>query len=296
MTPSGPRGLRVTVNPWAVVLLVVAALCGLVEESICWLLALTAHELGHLFVAGVLGHELGHLEVGPFGASAHGADTLMRDSPSEAMVALAGPASNLLFMGLVTAGLRWWPGNPLLWRRFIDVNLAIACLNLLPILPLDGGRIARCWLATRRGYSEASRVLSRIGRWTAVALLVVSLASALHGEFWPFGPLVAAVAWQAANRARQQAGYASIRQALWRQQRLARRRLLPERRLVASHDLPVREAIRALLPGQYCLFLVTGPAHEPLGTVSEGDVLTAYLQGRGHQPLSSLLVPPLCHR
>ena len=89
---------------------------------------------------------------------------LRRPKQDMLWVALAGPAANL-FMALcwgLLAKLAWsFPGNyfavPLLEmaRIGIKINVVLIALNLLPLPPLDGGRVAVSMLPHRQAYRLA---------------------------------------------------------------------------------------------------------------------------------------------
>jgi len=87
---------------------------------------------------------------------------LRRPKRDMALVALAGPGSNLLMalgwglIALIAYGLRnTWPGlsEPMLWMGItgIDVNVMLGVLNLLPIPPLDGSKVLAGVLPDRFG-------------------------------------------------------------------------------------------------------------------------------------------------
>ena len=101
-----------------------------------------------------------------------------------ALVALAGPGSNLLMalgwglIALIGHGLRnSWPGlgEPMLLMGIagIDVNVMLGVLNLLPIPPLDGSRVLAGVLPDRFGLA-----MLRMERYGLI-ILVVLLASGI---------------------------------------------------------------------------------------------------------------------
>lgn len=101
-----------------------------------------------------------------------------------ALVALAGPASNIIMMLIwaltlklvtVSGGSLSWIATPLTYMAFagILINAILATLNMLPILPLDGGRIAAALLP--RDLSDAYSRLEPYGMILLVVLLVAGV-------------------------------------------------------------------------------------------------------------------------
>ncbi|MBQ4578707.1 MAG: site-2 protease family protein [Clostridia bacterium] len=110
-----------------------------------WLAAIL-HEMGHLAALRLL---RGRVEGLCFRLS--GAEIRYRGTGisygGEALLALAGPGMNLLCAALGAAVSHWYPGE--LLYRFIGCHLVLALFNLLPALPLDGGRVLQSALEAR---------------------------------------------------------------------------------------------------------------------------------------------------
>lgn len=98
----------------------------------------------------------------------------------EAVVAVAGPLVNIL------AALF---GRCLGCEAWFQANFVLAAVNLLPFLPLDGGKILRGWLSGVLDWRLVSALLLLLGRAVALAFLLVIWYFGLHR--W----LVAGVVW-----------------------------------------------------------------------------------------------------
>ena len=117
-------------------------------------------------------------------------------------VAAAGPGANLvmaLVWVLVLKALIWLPGAVYTdWlgqvaRAGVVLNVVFMVLNLLPVPPLDGGRIAYSLLPNRFAYHYGK--LEPYGLVIVLALLVVG---ALGAVLWPFViALIRAIGWLA---------------------------------------------------------------------------------------------------
>jgi Zn-dependent protease/predicted transcriptional regulator len=155
-----------------------------VVTAVLVFVSLLLHELGHALQARREGIGTRAITLWMLGGVAQSAATF--DTPgTEARVALAGPAvSAVLGAVLIAAGhvsavpdavaavLEW-----LGWT-----NLLLLAFNLVPALPLDGGRVLRAGLWRLRGSQlRAAREAVRVSRAVSWALIALGIAGFLTG-------------------------------------------------------------------------------------------------------------------
>jgi Zn-dependent protease len=155
----------------AVVFLTMGGLAGLFVVGLAFA-GVLLHELGHSLVARKLGVPVSGIELSFFGGAAKMVD-LPRTANHEIAIAAAGPAVSLGLAGL-GFGLGALASSPLLaligW-----INLIIAGFNLIPALPMDGGRILRALLTRKMTYVGATDVAVQISRVAAIGFAVLGL-------------------------------------------------------------------------------------------------------------------------
>ncbi|WP_240674826.1 site-2 protease family protein [Cellulomonas endophytica] len=140
------------------------------------------HELAHGLVARARGQQPQEFVLTLWGG--HTSFSGESSTPgTSALVAAAGPAANLVLAGLgaLAAGVLDLEGSAgLLVTGLAAANLLVALFNLLPGLPLDGGRVleAAVW-AARRDRHLGTRVAGRAGLVLAVGVPVAVLGEAL---------------------------------------------------------------------------------------------------------------------
>ena len=135
------------------------------------LLACVLHELGHVAAATVMGGRVEALSLTVVGAELRidyrAPLTYLQDS----LVALAGPAANLLWGAAALA---------LHLELAAMLTLAIGAFNLLPISPLDGGRVVHGLLANRLDPDWADRLMTVMSGCLVGILVGVGAVAAIH--------------------------------------------------------------------------------------------------------------------
>lgn len=143
------------------------------------------HELGHSFTAMHFGVGVRRILLMPIGGMAE-FDSIPRQPSRELLITLAGPAVNFAIAGTLylLAGLpEGWPlgdyDYPATLRGFtrllLSWNLLMGCFNLLPVFPMDGGRIFRALLATRLSYLRATFWAAAVGKVLATLAALVAI-------------------------------------------------------------------------------------------------------------------------
>ncbi len=138
------------------------------------------HEMGHSFVASNLGYRLNKITLMPFGAVVAG-NTEGLKFIDEIKIALAGPIINIAVSLFFVA--IWWidPEFYAYSDIIVSANLSMALINLLPIFPLDGGRIIFCFLADKFGYDKSFAINKVLGGAFALLLLGLFVVGAIKG-------------------------------------------------------------------------------------------------------------------
>lgn len=184
-------GVEVRVHASFLILVAVVAVAAAVSggdpgvvSSVVWLVPLFAsvlvHEVAHTVVAHRYGVEVREIDLLPIGGLSRLAGR--RPTPGvEARIALAGPLASFGLAVVCAAGALLTGGSllpPTLYAghvlvRLAWVNLALGAFNLLPALPLDGGRVYEATLEQRVGRVTALRTAARVARDLSLVLVLV---------------------------------------------------------------------------------------------------------------------------
>jgi Zn-dependent protease len=245
-------------------------------------LSVLVHELSHSVVALRLGLPVRRISLHLLG----GVSEIEREAPSpgrEFLVAFAGPLLSFVLAGggfLVLRALE--PGTVayVLAAELTVANFLVACFNLLPGLPLDGGRVLQSgvWKLTGQRLTGVL-VAAWVGRAVAVALLVVPMVVAVTTRREPslvllvWSALIAAFIWVGAS---QSLASARVRELL---PSLSARRLT-FRAIPVTGDVSLAEALRRAGEARARGLVVVDWAGRPTALVSEAAVLATPEQRR----------------
>jgi Zn-dependent protease len=241
--------------------------------AIVYAFTILVHEASHAFASRHYGHPVDSITLHFLGGHT-GVDGAPRSAREEFVMSVVGPIASL-----AVAGLAWLLSlampDGLLWLTVIILawaNLVLGVFNLIPGLPLDGGRILKAlvWGVTRNEH-QGTLVAGWCGRVTAVLVLFLPpIMERLLGTrpditSYLFALILAGFIWMGASAAIQSA-------------RLRRRlpslvaRGLARRTLTVPEDLPVAEAVRRAQDAEAGSIVTVDAAGRPLGVVSEAAV------------------------
>jgi Zn-dependent protease len=146
------------------------------------------HELGHALMAAYLKVNTKDIILSPVGGLAR--LEKIPDKPLyEIAIFIAGPFVNLLIALILFAAIllishepfvhhpRFWrlEGEPNFMRYLFQINLVLLSLNLLPIFPMDGGRILRSFLQIWNSREKATYIAMWVGILFSIMLVIWGL-------------------------------------------------------------------------------------------------------------------------
>ncbi|WP_083426306.1 M50 family metallopeptidase [Thermoactinomyces sp. DSM 45891] len=173
-TSSPWKGMKIRIHPlfWLVILL--SLWTGHWIEILTLFVVIVIHELGHITAAWSFGWRIRSMEILPFGGVAKMDEWGTVPNREEIVVALAGPFHHvwMVLISVLFYQAGWWTKEWTLY--FIEGNLWIATFNLLPIYPLDGGRVLQVWLTYLLPYRNAVSVTLWWSLLAASLLVILS--------------------------------------------------------------------------------------------------------------------------
>jgi Zn-dependent protease/CBS domain-containing protein len=250
---------------------------GAAAVAVLLLLSVLLHEIGHCVVARAFGLPVRSITI-TFLAGLTEITEPPQSPAREYAVAVIGPMVSLLLAGLGIASLQLFESGslPFLLSAIVAVsNGLVAGFNLLPGLPLDGGRVLRAaaWKVTGDG-ERATRIAAWAGRVVAVVVVPALLLGVLPALGVTstsvftvlFTGLIAAFIYAGATASLQRA------KVLERLPQASVARLARPALEVAA-DLPLAEAVRRAQEADLRAIVVTDSAGRLQAVVSEAAVL-----------------------
>ncbi len=139
------------------------------------------HEFGHALTARRYGIQTKDIILTPIGGMARIAG-MPKKPKHEIAIAIAGPLVSLTLAGVgfaLSIPLSVMPVLPFAILTgvfyFYVINLMLGLFNLVPALPMDGGRILRGFLALKYDFLKATQIAAKVGRALAVLGAVLAI-------------------------------------------------------------------------------------------------------------------------
>ena len=268
------RGKRIDIHLSNLVFAAVPLLLftGFGMEYLIAFTSIALHELGHIAIARARGCRVKRVNITLVGLSVviDEEGLSRRDS---VLIFSAGPAANLLLSALSysVAGLLQHPLAIL--NFFFYSNICLAAFNLIPAIPLDGGRILRELLAGRTGYISAGRSLRKLAFVLSTAFIALG-AYQLAYTRTNFSLLVIGLYIMVLLfTGKMEAALMNIKQIIYRRSRLLKKGIYPARDLVAMESTPVNEILKSMDFDSFHFIFVLDGNLKLIGIFNENEIM-----------------------
>lgn len=257
----------------------IPVLCGYAWEFAAVFASALAHEAGHIALACLLGAGVRSIRILPVGLNAE-IDESGLCKYKKLAIYMAGPLVNIaIALMLYFVGFY----GPDAWgaKFFAMVNLYLAVFNLLPILPLDGGRVLASVMSERVGFILTERYVKA---FTLVLASIISLLGIVQilGKDHRFNLILIGIyIFLCLKSGKMEARMVNIKNMLYRRSRFLNKGVYPARNLAVIKSLRISEAIRSMDFDRFHIIHVLDHSLNIVGELTEYHVLEAMIK---HSP------------
>ena len=272
-----PMGTRLSVSPFFLIMAGFAILWGYADMFFIAYASALVHECAHIIMARSLKVGITRIEIMPFGICGKLSAGFIKNPYKEIMIAAAGPmCSGILALILCFAASKLPE-----YREYIvygiNINLAIMILNLLPALPLDGGRMLKGLLSINCGAVRAYNMMVRISYVPIGGIIVVSVMLLLLNDFNMSLILIGAFLLGNLSLEQKNINIISLREILYYKDSLSRERFCPVVRMAAHSSVSAGLFLRRLGCYKYHIIDVINDDGIIIKTVTESQVISALI-------------------
>ncbi|MDA1676994.1 MULTISPECIES: stage IV sporulation intramembrane metalloprotease SpoIVFB [Bacillus cereus group] len=153
---------KISVHPLFWVIIVIGIFTARFKELLLLFCIVLIHELGHAFAAAHYNWRIKKIQLLPFGGVAELEEHGNKSLKEELVVVIAGPIQHIWMMavGYIVFEAGWLGAD--LYYFFMWNNIIILAFNLLPIWPLDGGKVLFNVLSYRFPYLQAHEKMMKL--------------------------------------------------------------------------------------------------------------------------------------
>lgn len=273
--------INITLNNWFLLLIVLFSFFGMTGKVLGVFAAILWHECAHAMAAMGLGYKVREIELLPFGGVARIERLSEAGAANEFIIAVAGPLASLLLAAIIYM-IMLFTGY---WSDILifhyNTNIVLALFNLLPGLPLDGGRMFRALLSIYLGYNKATSIAVGCSKIISVILLILVVAELIIAGFINLTFIAAAIfLYVTAQTELNIASFRIMRILARKKADLAMRGVMPTNQFTALTNVAVRDVMRLFCPEQYCIVLIIDDNYHIKGSLTETELWEA-LPARG---------------
>jgi len=233
------------------------------------------HELAHILTAVRLQVPIERVELQPFGITAKLREHYIKEPYKEVTIAAAGPVVNFT-VALVCRILMNWYDFDLTYIFWL--NLSMGILNLLPCLPLDGGRIVKALLTSSRGVVKAFNSVLRLTKIITAVLLAAAVALLLYSEFNFSLILIAAFLLANISAERRNLNIIAMKELLQNKEKLKKDDINKVRNIAVFDDVSARILLKYFSYNYYYIIDVVDKNMKIMNRVTETQLLNALVE------------------
>ncbi|MCX7923833.1 MAG: site-2 protease family protein [Clostridia bacterium] len=257
------KKIHLEVNPFFLIILLIALIFGYIDKFLAAFMSIMLHELGHVVLTVISGGRVYIIRILPVGFNAvieEGECSRLR----RVYIYFGGPITNLIIVLLCLIMEPYYLIQTNNMHFFISINLWLAIFNLIPILPLDGGKVLREVLAERVGLFIASKYIRSLSIVLSSLAIILGIVQFLNNNHNFSLLLVGAYISFIIIFERRETALMNVKSVVYRRSRILKKGVYPARNIVVVKSMHMGEVLKSM---DFDMFHIIHVLDENLGLV-----------------------------
>lgn len=257
------------------VVLLIMYLSGHIWEFTLTYVSMVFHEFGHVAAAKALGKKVYSISILPVGLNAS-IEEYSCSRPERIIIYTCGPLINILsalFFHVLGGGAFYKADSIICFLA--TVNYLLAVFNMLPTLPLDGGKIYRDILTVRLGLISANKKIQKISILVSLLLVLLGIVQLLGDTFNISLILIGLYLLFLSKNGKSEAAMMNVKDVIYRRSRLLKKGIYPARDLVVVKSMRLGDVIKCLDFDRYHIIHVLNEELKLINIFTEQDIIDA---------------------
>lgn len=195
----------------------------------------------HIVTARLLGAELCSISILPVGVNAVINQTRLNRFQN-ALIYISGPLGNLL----IGMALYLFEGKYTYAELAIKINISLAIFNMLPILPMDGGRCVFEVIGGRIGMFRASRYMVKISVIMSLLIIITGALAVINKIYNVSLVLIGIYILSGLRENKKEIASMNIRNFIYRRSRILRKGVYSARNIVVMKNSKLSDGIKSM--------------------------------------------------
>jgi stage IV sporulation protein FB len=271
-----------------IITITIMVICGYGKEYLMAYLSMLLHELGHTFTAVLFGNCISLIKISPFGLKVEIEGKNIRTE--RIIIYICGPLINILLFLICVIIASTFPYHKSIFTLIAYLNISLAVFNLLPVMPLDGGRIAFELISARIGSFKAHKYIYYVTYVLSVFFIVIGcmLVSYSIANFCLV--LIGIFIFGELKSFKREVAIMNMKDVIYRRSRLLKKGIYPARDLVVVKTMRMGDIIRNLDFDRFHIIHVLDEDLKLLKVFTEQDIMDGVVKHSGDMTFEEFIV------
>lgn len=270
--------IELKINYSLIPIIILGIFFGFIKEFTIVFTIVTLHELAHSLVSNYYGYEAKTIELFALGGVVR-SEEISFQSPKEVInISLAGPLLNFLFyfLGIITKNILDLEVS--LLDFFNYTNLSLGLFNLIPIIPLDGGRILRAYFCKSMDIKKATNTTVFVGKLLCMIIFVIGIILTIESLRGITLIVFSIYLYYKNEKEKEIVSLQHIQRIFSKPKGVKDRINVKVKYIIAKKESSLKDILKDLSIEYYCVIRVVNNRGKFIGELTEGEILDAVIK------------------